>query len=385
MRKKINIVVVALMMFVVNVTAQLKIDKQIEEVPPVFSAYIDGYMYDLSAFQGISYLNSVSSTAKVLPQWAVGFSLRMGAGVKTPHSFRLPQSDNFDQVGNSPSLFSELDAGQLHYYLVDPEEGYRLVHPFTGDYIGFDMDLFDGADLGTAVSPSVMPTLTLGVGFGTEISAGVLPGAIKASVSDMGDEFTIDKDLAYTLSLRHDVFHWVPALAKRDFHLTVGVSYASVDVEVGAAEDVIGDISSITSGDPDIANYFMVENGLTGITYSTKSTGFEVMVGKSFGWVDLSLFASSNKNEYTVESEGNLHFRYASDFYADNILYEEVDLENVVEVDGSVNRTLYGAAVQLNMGRFNISGKYAISDEDYYTLGLGFVFGNYKGKPQKEE
>ena len=379
MKRKIIVVAIALMLLGIHANAQLQVDKQIEEISPVISAYVDGYMNDLSAYQGISYLNAVSTTAKVLPQWAVGLSLRMGAGVATPNVFKLPQSPNIEQTGMSPSLFSDADPGSMQFFLIDPDEGYRIIHPFTGEYIGFEMDLLEGAGLGTAVSPSVMPTLTLGVGFGTEISAGILPGAIKASVSDMGDELSIDKDLAYTLGIRHDVFQWVPALNKRDFHLTVGVSYAAVNIEVGAAEDEVFTISNTSS------DYFSVENGLTGLEYSTKATGFEVMLGKSFGWVDLSVFASTNKNKYTIESVGDLKFRYAEDYYADNIVYEDAIVDNVVDVSQSVKRTLLGAALQLNLGRFNISGKYAVSDEDYYSVGLGFVFGKYKGKTIKEE
>ena len=377
-KKIISISVVAFMLCFINVTGQLQIDKQIREVPPVISAYVDGYMHDLSSYQGISYLNSISSTARVLPQWAIGFSLRMGAGVTTPHAFQLPESPNFEYSGVSPSLFSEIDPGTLQYFLIDPDEGYRLVHPFTGEYIGFDMDFFETAATGTAIAPSVIPTLTLGIGFGTEISAGVLPGLLKTALDDMGDEFSIDKDMVYALGIRHDVFNWIPSLNERNYHLTVGLNYSSTSIDIAAAEDAIGEMNNISS------DYFSVENGLTGLEYSVKATGFEVMAGKSFGWVDLSVFLSSNSNKYTIESVGDLYFKYASDFYANDIVYKETVLENIVDASGTINRTLMGGAVQLNLGRFNISGKYAFSDEDYLSFGLGFVFGKYKKEAKSE-
>ena len=367
------------MLFFVSATAQLQIDKQVQEVPPVISAYVEGYIHDLSAYQGISYLNSISSTARVLPQWAVGFSLRMGAGIATPYGFGLPASPNFEYTGASPSLFSEYEPGSLEFFLIDPDEGYRLVHPFTGEYIGFDMDFFEGAATGTAIAPSIIPTLTLGVGLGTEVSFGILPGLLKTALSDVGDEISIDKDMVYALGVRHDVFNWVPSLHDRNFHLTVGLNYSSTSIDIAASEETIGEMNNTSS------DYFRVENGLTGLEYSIKATGFEIMAGKSLGWVDLSVFFSSNSNKYTIESVGDLRFEYASDFYADNIVYDKTVLNNIIDVDGTVKRTLVGGAVQLNMGRFNISGKYAFSDEDYLSFGMGFVFGKYKKEIKSED
>jgi len=44
----------------------------------------------------------------------------------------------------------------------------------------------------------------------------------------------------------------------------------------------------------------------------------------------------------------------------------------LVDIDGTTNRFIYGAAVQFNLGRFHLGVKYGQSDESYVAASIGF-------------
>jgi len=171
----------------------------------------------------------------------------------------------------------------------------------------------------------------------------------------------------YAVGIRHDVFHWVPALNKRNFNLTVGANYNKMTVGANAGKGLFDDFENINT------TYVTATNKLTGVEYGFSSLGFEAMLSKKLAFIDLSIFASTNQSDYYIQSEGTIDVKVANNFYSDNTQgYQTTTLDNLVDIEGTTKRFVYGAAVQLNWGRFNLGLKYGKSDETYATASIGF-------------
>jgi hypothetical protein len=103
------------------------------------------------------------------------------------------------------------------------------------------------------------------------------------------------------------------------------------------------------------------------------------LVTKKFGFLDLTLFSSFNQTQYRLSNIGGLDLKVAKTFYT--TISEGFDLYQVndlINVKRSVNRFLYGMALQFNLGRFNLALKAAPFSGHYYSVGLGFKI--LKGK-----
>ena len=349
-----------------NVKAQIDVSSQLNTIPSNIGNYIDGYLHDLSTLQGVTYLNSVHTTGKVLGKWELNLSVNTGAAVKAPYYIDNNFGENFELRGEVPSLFGNGNEGELFFHIIDDATGAGIVDPFTGEDIGFSIPLLPGSDLGVGLSPAVMPVVTLGVGFDTEISVSVLPGAIKAASKSFTGDFEIDKDMMYSIGVRHDLFHWIPKLAKHNLRLTVGATYNRMTVGATAGKGLFDDFTNMDS------DLLSATNNLTGIEYGFNSLGFEAMLSKKLAFIDLSLYASSNQSKYYIQSEGNIVVRTASNFYGDNTTYNTTTLENLVDIEGTTKRFVYGAAIQFNLGRFNLGVKYGVADEEYLAASIGF-------------
>ncbi|MDX9883882.1 MAG: hypothetical protein RBS73_17610 [Prolixibacteraceae bacterium] len=348
--------------------AQINVSEQIQTIPSNLSMYIDGYLHDLITPQGIATLNNLQTSGKILGQWELSLSVNLGAGiVGIPKTIQNNYSDNFELIGNQPSLFGEGTEGSLFFQIVDEETRHPYYDPFTGEKLGFGMPLLPGAGLGVGVSPSVMPVVSLGLGYATEVSVSVLPGALKASSKGLTGDFEITKDMMASFGIRHDVFHWVPWMSKHNFHLTLGAAYSMMNLGSKVGDGLLGEFE--TGG----GDYVKATNHLTGVDYGFNSYGFEAMLSKKLSFIDLSLFASTNQSEYFIKTKGSIDVDVANDFYQGSASgYETTTLNNLVDIEGNINRFLYGAALQFNMGRVHWGFKAALSDELYISTSLGY-------------
>ena len=370
MIKRIYIILILAVFFATETTiAQENVGEQIKTIPANISKYVDGYLYDLTNYQGISYLNTMHTSGKVLGKWELNLSLNAGTAFLFPHDMDIDFSQNFELKGLPPSIFgSGTSDGELFFRIFD-DEGKILFDPFSGEQIGFSIPFLPGLESNLAYSPSVMPVISLGIGFGTEISVGALPGAIKAASGSLFDDFKVTEDMLLSAGIRHDVFHWVPALAKRNVRLTVGATYNKMTLKATAGQGLFDAFENINS------ELIEATNNLTGVEYGFTSMGFEAMLSKKLSFIDLSLFASSNQSDYYIQSEGNIVVKTANNFYPNNPQgYETTTLENLVDIEGNNKVFVYGAAVQFNLGRLSLGAKYGISDKKghYATASLGF-------------
>ena len=254
----------------------------------------------------------------------------------------------------------------MFFQVVDEETRLPYYDPFTGKKLGFGMPLLPGAGLGVGVSPSVMPVVSLGLGYATEVSVSVLPGALKASSKGLTGDFEITKDMMASFGIRHDVFHWVPWMSKRNFHLTLGAAYSTMSLESAVGDGLLGEFESTGS------DYVKATNNLTGMEYGFSSLGFEAMLSKKLSFIDLSLFASTNQSDYFMKTKGSIEVDVANDFYQGSASgYETTTLDKLVDIEGTTKRFLYGAALQFNMGRVHWGFKAALSDELYVSTSIG--------------
>lgn len=369
MIKRIQIVLTIIGCMVVGTTtAQVNVSQQLNTIPGNLSKYVDGYLHDLTNDQGVSYLNTVHTSGKVLDKWELSFSLNTGTALLSAYDIRNDFGPNFDMRGRAPSIFGSGTDGELAFRFIDENTGGAIVDPFTGEEIGFSIPFLPGADVGLGLSPAIMPVVSLGVGFGTEVSVSVLPGAIKAASKSVLEDFEINKDMMYSLGIRHDVFNWIPVFADRNFHLTVGAIYNKMTVGANVGQGLFDDFENISS------DLMTATNNLTGVEYGFSSMGFEAMLSKKLSFIDLSLFASTNKSDYTVQSEGNIVVKTANNFYSNDPQgYTTTTLENLVDVEGNTSRFIYGLALQFNFGRLSLGTKFGVADEaSYVAASLGF-------------
>ena len=346
--------------------AQTNVGAQLNTIPANFSAYTESFLCDVTKHQGFAFLNNLNTTGDVLKKWELSFSLRVGLGLST--DFVNPDfSDNFILTGPAPSLFGTEQPGNLVFRFLDEATGLALVNPFGGDNLGFSLPLFPGIGTGLGFAPSIMPVLSLGVGYGTEVSVGVLPGALKLATKGIAQSLSLSKDIMATFAVRHDVFHWIPLLHDRKFFLTVGVNYSLVGIGAEVGPNLIGNIDAPST------DKIQVVNSLKGISYNSSNLGFEAVLTKKFGFLDLSLFSSWNSSAYKVTTDGGIDVTIARDLYTS--LEQGSDtyhLSPLVNVDKKISHFIYGLAMQFNMGRFNLALKAAPFSGQYYSLGLGY-------------
>ncbi len=346
--------------------AQTNVGAQLNTIPANFSSYTESYLCDLTRHQGFAFLNNLNTTGDILKRWELSLSLRVGLGLST--DFVNPDfSDNFILTGPAPSLFGTEQPGNLVFRFLDEATGLALVNPFSGDNLGFSLPLFPGIGTGLGFAPSIMPVLSLGVGYGTEVSVGVLPGALKLATKGIAQSLSLSKDIMATFAVRHDVLHWVPLLHDRKFFLTVGVDYSMIAIGAEVGPDLIGNIEAPSS------DKIQVVNNLKGISYSSSNLGFEAVLTKKFGFLDLSLFSSLNSSAYKVATDGGIDISIARDFYTSMAQgSDSYSLSPLVDVDKKVSHFIYGLAMQFNIGRFNLALKAAPFSGHYYSIGLGY-------------
>lgn len=370
MIKKIQLILI-LAAFVTASTsmAQTNVGQQFKTIPENLNKYLDGYLYDLTNYQGITYLNTMHTSGKVLGKWELNLSLNAGTAFLFPHEIDINFSPNFEQRGVPPSVFGTgTSDGELFFRIFD-DEGQIIFDPFTGEQIGFSIPFLPSLESDLAYSPSVMPVLSLGVGFGTEISVGALPGVIKAASKSLSDDFKITKDMMYSVGIRHDVFHWVPALTNRNLRLTLGATYNKMTLGATTGQGLFDAFENVSN------ELLSATNNLTGVEYGFTSLGFEAMLSKKLSFIDLSLFTSTNQSDYYIQSEGNIVIKTANNYYSNDPQgYQTTTLDKLVDLEGSNNVLIYGAALQFNLGRLSLGAKYGISQDKghYATASLGF-------------
>ncbi len=364
--KYLSSLLLALLFSSTVATAQINVGNQINTIPANFSTYANFYLSDITGHQGFAFLNNLNTTGNVLKQWELSFSLKIGAGLSA--DYNSPDfSSNFELNGGMPTLFGTQSPGKLVFRFIDEGTGVPVVNPFTGDNLGFGLPMFPGIGTTIGISPALLPVFSLGLGYGTEVSVGVLPGAIKLATKGIANNFSISKDVMAAFGIRHDVFNWVPVLHDRKFFLSLGLNYSLISLGAAVGADLIGQIDAPST------DKIVVTNNLTGLNYKSSNLGIEAVLTKKFGFLDLSLFSSWNHSSYSLLSDGGVDINIAKSFYT--TVGEGSDtysIANLIDVNQKVSHFIYGLALQFNMGRFNIALKAAPFSGNYYSLGLGY-------------
>ncbi len=371
--KTINKLVIALVALGSSSIAysQINLDNQIKQLPLIYSEYIGNYTHDFTTYQGSANLVNLQTTGRVLDTWNVGFSINAGGAIFAPITTNasLYKYPNVSISGSVPTLFSADPKGTLNYQLLNETSGTPLFHPFTGETFSANLPIFDGIDLsGYGASAAVMPKLSMGIGFGTEISGMYLPGLVKSSAPTKDGGLTVENDNMMIVGVKHDVFHWIPSLHNRNYYLSLGATYYNMDLEVGGLDKEFAD-NNVTG------TYFSSKFNVTGLAYNSKATGFEAMLTKSFNWIDFTVFGLYSKSESSIMSKGSLDVSYASEFISVTPTMKTLKLEDLINVKTSLDHFVYGASMQLNLSVFRLGVKYGYSKEAYGAATLGFVFG----------
>ncbi len=346
--------------------AQVDIQKQLDQIPMQFTNYVDGYMNDLTSNQGFAFLNSLNTSGKVLNQWELVFKLSAGSGLSKNY-VNADFGPNFIVSGVVPSLFGSAESGELFFQFLDDETGLPLYNPFTGDQFGFDIPLLPGLGLGYGLSPAVMPVLSLGVGYGTEVSFGILPGVLGLGTKNLSDDFTLDNDLMMSVGLKHNVFNWVPALNEKNYYLSLGINYSLVSLGASFSPALFGGFDLPES------EYYSLTNTLSGMEYRSSNIGFELIATKKLAFVDLSLFGAYHSSLYTVQSIGGIDLSVANSFKVNNPDgFTSYTIDNLIDVNSSFGTLFFGAAAQFNVGPVSLGLKYGIGNVQYAAVNLGF-------------
>jgi hypothetical protein len=358
--------IILLLAAITPVKAQTHAGAQLNTIPANFSAYTESYLADITHHQGFAFLNNLNTTGDILKKWELSLSIRMGLGLSTD-MVNPDFSDNFILTGPAPGLFGTGKPGNLVFRFLDEATGVPVVNPFTGDNLGFSLPLFPGIGTNIGFSPSIMPVVNLGVGYATEVSFGILPGALKLATHGISNSFSLSKDIMASFGVRHDVLNWVPLLHDKKFYLTIGIDYSMVGLGVEIGPDLIGTIDAPSTDKIEVVNH------LSGISYGSSNLGIEAVLTKKFGFLDLSLFSSWNNSAYKLASDGGIDIRIAKDFYS--TLEEGSDtysLSPLVDVNNKISHFMYGLALQFNIGRFNLALKAAPFNGQFYTVGMGY-------------
>ncbi len=349
------------------IKAQTNIGNQLGSISSNFSLYVDGYMEDLTSRQGFAFLNNINTTGRVASQWELIFSLKAGTSLLSSEYGFSDFSDNFTLEGGTPTLFGSQSPGKMSFRFIDEETGLPLVNPSNGEDLGFGLPLFPGMGTSIGLTPAILPVFSLGIGYGTEVSVGFLPGVIRLATKGLVDGFSLDRDFMASFGARHDVFHWIPWLHDHNFGFSLGVQYSLLNIGATIGPDLIGNL------DTPSRDKFEVTNNLTGLEYRSSSFGFEALLTKKFGFLDLTLFSSFNQTHYRLFNQGGFDVKVAKSFYSSiSEGFDTYQINNLIDVDRQVKRFLYGIALQFNLGRFNLALKAAPFSGSYYSLGLGF-------------
>lgn len=355
------------------VAAQTKYLNQLDEVAVKLNEYLYFTTRDFTGNQSIAHFSGMNFSGAVLNQWEVAFQLKSGAAiVPSLLGGRFSSSPNFDIVGNDVSFYNEgvnifnsSAGGELQFFFID-EDGRPIYDVFSGERIGFTIPVMEGLGLGMGAAPALLPGLSLGLGYGTEFSFGILPGVYKSLAGSLNENFTIEKDMNYALGIKHDVAYWLPFLSDRNYSLSVAAAYHSMNLGFGISDALLNDVMTVEN------EMLNIDNQLTGLTYQTAAYNFELFATRKLGLLDLSLFTSYHSANYAFLSEGSLYVSLKNDMPE---VDEDYTLNNLIDINVDRSAWLSGVALDFSFGRFDLGLKYAYGDNLHYGgLNLGYTF-----------
>jgi len=355
--------------------SQINIEKQLGEVPIMLSEYFDYYLHDFSNFQGESYLVSYNTGAKVLDKWQLSIGFHLGTSLLPYTKAPLHFSNNFEINGDDPNLyfdgpnlFGNSQGGTIFFRFIDEATGAPVYDPFTGEKIGFGIPILSGIGTGLAFSPSLIPKLSMGIGFGTEISVGILPGALKSLGNSLTNEFEMSKDLMYSVGVKHDIFNWIPVLKEQNYHLSLSATYISFALGLSTKAES-GFFENTESP------YFTIDDQLKGVDYNSTGLGFELMASKKFGFFEISAFTSSNQTSYSIKSQGDVVIDINSSFNENQDVRSQYTVSDLISVENNFSSLMVGGAAKFHFDGFGWGIKYGRArGADFFSTGINYAF-----------
>lgn len=343
---------------------------QLDAIPPYMSTFMEEYTRDLNENMNPSFFINLQNNASVLDTGQFTIGLIAGGGVVGPNNvpFDSPLYDNdyLSFTGRVPTLFSESSDADLIFTFRDEKTGMPLINPETGETFEFEIGVPGGLGLGTAVAPSAAVSFGYGLGFGTEVR-GYLTPKFGAAAASFADGVTMTNDFAYGLSVKHNIFTWVPKLSEKGWSLSVDFAYSSLTTNIEGY--LLGDAGTMTLDVDD--NYTMeVVNNLNSVDYALSTYGARLFAGKSFSWVDLSIYGGYLSNQYSMASGGSIEFTLKDNSGTNPD--ETKELTDVFNFEGSQSRFIYGAAATLGKGWFRTTLGYTFANGHFGTLGFDF-------------
>lgn len=345
---------------------------QMQSMPPYMSEFMKEYTRDLNENMNRSFWLNLQSTAEVMDTGDFEIGLLMGGGVlTTPNEVEsnspLFDNNNLNFSGPVPTLFNNVEGSELIFTFKDPKTGQPLMNPDNGQVVTFSMQMPNGLGLGVSAAPSAALSLGYGIGFGTEVRAYITPkfGALAQSFSDKA---SFSNDFAYGLSLKHEITTWIPGMLNRGWHISADVAYSSFTTSVS------GDLLDAASFTADFSDDYsvIVNNGITGMDYAISTYGARLFLGKSFSWIDFSVYGGYITNSYSMKSVGSMEVTIQDN--TGGGADESTTLSNMFDFDDSKSEFLFGGSTTIGKGWFRTSLNYSFATAHFGTLGFHFIF-----------
>jgi hypothetical protein len=352
---------------------------QLQNLPPFFSSFMNEYMRDVNENINNSFFSSAQNSAQSLPRNSFTVGLVGGTGFLTPRNINNPSFRDYPQNGRiyfnqeqPPTIFNETEDAALIFQLEDPNTGKPLVNPNTGERIELSIPLPSGLGLGVGATPSAALAVGYGIGWGTDVNAYITPKFLSfVGASEEGIGF--NNDLAWGLQLRHEISYWMPALKDRGFHISLSGGYSAYNLNVNT--NLFDDPLVETLSDD---HTLTITDQLNSVDYSLSTYGGKLLVGKTFGFVELTLSADYTQNSYAMVSEGGFNVLIEdNNDPANNI---ETDLTKMFDFDGSNSQLGYGGALTLGQGWFRTTLAYRRATIHYASIGFQFHFNRSASK-----
>ncbi|SEN35414.1 hypothetical protein SAMN05216436_1151 [bacterium A37T11] len=274
---------------------------------------------------------------------------------------QIYQKPNLEISGLVATIYGGKSTGIASFYMLDPENGSRLLNPMNGEYIKGDFELPDGLGTNIGVTPIVIPEVEVGVGLGTSVSIRFLPLSIKI---DKGNASIS----AYGFGIKHNLLQYITSSSESGYHFNFFASYMHDKLKYVPNS---GDLFEISG------NYFNSQG--SELTIAHQSNAIQTVISGSYTkgkFFTITAQAGASYQQSRLLSSGDLQI---------NILIPEISstifsthVPNLIHLVQSRWTPHIGAGVLVGSGAFQTSIQYAYINTHMLALGLHCQIYNVK-------
>lgn len=337
------------------------------------NGFMNEYMRDFNENLNNQFFFASQSSSQVLDKGRWEFSIIGGSAylseseLSEPSITDLPNGGRIGFNGPVPSIFGSSETVPLIFTFSDPETGLPIINPFSGEQLSLSFDAPGGLGLGFGVTPSAALALAYGTGYGTEVKVYITPMMLSAlGATEEGIGF--QRDFAWGLQLKHDFATWIPGMKEKGYHLALAGGFSSYRLNLSTNLLDAPLSTSIT----DSVSIKAIDN-LSGANYELHTYGGRLLVGKTWGFIEIALSADYTANAYSMSSTGSLDIELVDPTNPSNDQYTE--LTGLLDFSGSNGSWGYGASLTLGQGWFRTALSYRRANTNFAALSLQFHFG----------